>query len=129
MPATGRASLSSQWQGRLSGIQWPCSSGLTAVSPTGTTYTTLAAALSTALAGTEIRAHESQFDSAFTLDKGLAHKGGYDGTFLAKGSSPTTLIGSLTVTSGASTADTVVVKGSLAVQGGSLLVNGVTVRQ
>ena len=96
---------------------------------TGTTYATLAAALSAALAGAEIRAYESQFDGTFILDKGLALKGGYDGTFLAKGSSPTTLNGGLTVTSGASTVETIVVKGVLAVQGGSLLVNDVTVRQ
>ena len=95
---------------------------------TGTTYTTLAAALSAALPGAEIRAYDSQLDGAFTLDKGLALKGGYDGTFLVKGSNPTTLNGGLTVTSGASTVETVVVEGVLAVQGGSLGVNDVTVQ-
>ena len=95
---------------------------------TGTVYASLATALSVALSGAEIRAFDSQFDGAFTLDNGITLKGGYDATFLAAGSNPTTLNGSLAVTNGASTVETLIVKGKLSVVGGSLRVKDVMVR-
>lgn len=94
---------------------------------TGTSYATLETALAEALAGAEIRAYESQFDGYFILDKGITLKGGFDATFLVSGTTPTVLNGGLTVRSGTSTVKTVVVKGKLAVQGGSLRANDVTV--
>lgn len=78
--------------------------------------------------GAEIRVYDSQLDGAFNLDKGLALKGGYKAAFDVKSGNPTTLNGGLTVTNGASSAETLVVKGQLILQGGSLRVNEVTVR-
>ena len=52
---------------------------------------------------------------------------GYEAAYLSKSGTPTTLNGSLTVLSGATATKTVVVKGKLAVQGGSLRVNDVRV--
>ncbi len=94
---------------------------------TSTLYATLATALAEALAGAEIRAYASQFDGYFILNKGITLKGGYDAAFLVSGTTPTTLNGGLTVRSGASTIKSVEVKGKLAVQGGSLRANDVTV--
>lgn len=95
---------------------------------TTTPYATLAKAITAALDGAEIRVYDSQLDGAFNLDKGLALKGGYKAAFDVKSGNPTTLNGGLTVTNGASSAETLVVKGQLILQGGSLRVNEVTVR-
>lgn len=95
---------------------------------TGTSYARLATALAEALTSAEIRAFDSQFDGNFILNKGITLKGGYDATFLISGSNPTTLNGSLTVQSGNSAAKTLVVRGKLAIQGGSLRVDNVKVQ-
>jgi uncharacterized protein DUF1566/List-Bact-rpt repeat protein len=94
---------------------------------TNASYTSLVTALSNALAGAEIWMLDTQLTGAFILDKNLLLKGGWNNSYQNKSGMPTTLNGSLTISSGDSIADTVVVKGKLAVQGGSLRVNDVTV--
>jgi hypothetical protein len=94
----------------------------------GISYANLATALSSALAGAEIRAYESRFDGIFILEKGLHLKGGYDSAFLTLGSEPTTLNGGLTVKSGTSSVEKVLVKGKLLLTGGTLRVKDVSVR-
>jgi hypothetical protein len=95
---------------------------------TGIPYTSLATALSAALAGNEIRILDTQLDGNFILDESITLYGGWDSTFLSLGAEPTTLNGGLTVEGGASTARALVVKGKLEVHLGSLRVNDVTVR-
>jgi hypothetical protein len=96
---------------------------------TGNYYALLVTALSTASTQVreEIRAYNSQFGGDFVLNKGVALKGGYDGAFLIKSGTPTTLSGSLTVQAGDSTVENVAVTGNVSVKGGSLRVNGVAV--
>jgi uncharacterized repeat protein (TIGR02543 family) len=94
---------------------------------TSTPYTHLSTAVFTALSGAEIRTLDIHLDGAITLDKAIQLKGGWDTTFQNKSDSPTTLTGDLTVLNGDSTAEAVVVKGKLALRGGSLRVNGVIV--
>ena len=89
--------------------------------------TSLSDAISAANSGVEIRTLDMQLNGNFILDKNLFLNGGYDATYQIKSGTPTMLNGSLTVLSGASTAKTVVVKGKLAVHGGSLRVNDVKV--
>lgn len=94
----------------------------------GSSYTTLAEAISVASAGDEIRAYGGQFDGAFSLVRDIILSGGYNLSFSAKDSLPTTLNGSLTVNGGAAKVDSVTVKGVLTIENGSLQVNGVTVQ-
>ena len=94
----------------------------------GTSYTTLAEAISVASAGHEIRAYGGQFDGAFSLVRDIILSGGYNLSFSAKDSLPTTLNGSLTVNGGVAKVDSVTVKGTLTIQGGSLQVDGVVVQ-
>ncbi|MDK9716480.1 MAG: IPT/TIG domain-containing protein [Trichlorobacter sp.] len=97
---------------------------------TGNSYTTLAEAItaeSTSIAE-DIRAYGGQFDGAITLATSLNLYGGYDDLFSVKGSLPTTLNGSLTLSGGTAKVDSVTVKGVLTIKGGSLQVNGVTVQ-
>lgn len=94
----------------------------------GTSYTTLAEAISVASAGHEIRAYGGQFDGAVTLGTSLNLYGGYDDMFSVKGSLPTTLNGGMTVTGGTAKVGSVTVKGVLTIKNGNLLVSGVVVR-
>ncbi len=95
---------------------------------TGSSYTTLAEAITAAGAGAEIRAYGAQFDGAFSLSKDILLNGGYDMAFSAKDSLPSTLNGSLTVIGGAAKVDSVTVKGLLTIKNGSLQVSGVVVK-
>lgn len=94
----------------------------------GSSYSTLAEAITAASAGHEIRAYGGQFDGAFTLATSLNLYGGYNLDFSAKDSLPTTLNGSLTVNGGTTKVDSVTVKGVLTIKGGSLQVSGVVVQ-
>ena len=96
---------------------------------TGVSYSTLAEAISSASAGNEIRAYGGRFDGVFSLVRDIILNGGYNLDFSAKDSLPTTLNGGLTVTGGASAIETMVVKGQLLLQGGSLSAKDVTVSQ
>jgi 2',3'-cyclic-nucleotide 2'-phosphodiesterase (5'-nucleotidase family) len=96
-------------------------------STTGTLYTSLTAAVAAALAGNEIRILNTLLDGSFMLNKSVILYGGWDTTFLIHGSEPTTLNGSLTIANGDATARSLMVKGVLELQSGSLQVNGVTV--
>ncbi len=96
---------------------------------TGMPYTSLANALSVALSGAEIRTLDTQHDGSVTLNKAIFLNGGWNTTYLGKSGMSSTLNGSLTILNGASIAETIVVKGKLAVQGGSLRVNDVKVLQ
>ena len=92
-----------------------------------TPYSTLAVAISAALAGAEIRACAGQFDGVFSLARDIQLYGGYDDAFNIKGSLPTTLNNSLTVDGGVAKLDTVTVKDVLTIKGGSLQASGVVV--
>jgi hypothetical protein len=96
---------------------------------TGTPYASLAAALSDAQPGAEIRTLDTQLDGAVILDKVITLNGGWYATYQAKSGLPTTLNGNLTILNGGATVETVAVKGKLVIQGGSLRVKDVTVRQ
>jgi hypothetical protein len=95
---------------------------------TGISYTFLTDALSSAQTGAVIRALDTQLFGAFILGTSITLRGGWDSAFLNPASQPTTLSGSLTVQNGESTAETIVVKGQLAVQGGLLHVKDVKVK-
>ena len=95
---------------------------------TDTLYTTLATALTAALAGDEIRMLDTQLNGDFILNRTITLYGGWNASFLSMGSQPTTLNGSLTVEGGTPTVKNVAVKGKLVVQTGSLRVNEVTVQ-
>ena len=91
-------------------------------------YTDLATALSVAHQDNEIRTRDMQLTGPFSLNTGLLLNGGWDTGFLAQNSgNPTTISGGLTIVNGASTAYNMAVMDSIVIQGGSLLVNGVTV--
>lgn len=92
-----------------------------------TPYSTLAEAITNASAGDEIRAYCGQFDGAFLFVRDIILNGGYNYTFDAKDSLPTTMNGSLTVDGGTAKVDSVTVKGVLTIKSGSLQVNGVMV--
>lgn len=92
-----------------------------------TPYSTLAEAITNATDGDEIRAYGGQFDGAFLFVRDIILNGGYNYTFDAKDSLPTTLNGSLTVDGGTAKMDSVTVKGVLTIENGSLQVNGVVV--
>ncbi|QOX79893.1 hypothetical protein FY034_13445 [Trichlorobacter lovleyi] len=94
-------------------------------------YGTLAEALAdtdrAAVSGDELLLLGASYDGVVALDKGFILNGGWNAAYASKSGFPTTLNDGLTVTSGASIVDTLVVKGQLLIQGGSLLVNGLVV--
>ena len=91
-------------------------------------YVDLLTALSAAPTGSEIRMLDTQLSGNFILDRAITLNGGWNISFLSSGDQPTTLQGSLTINGGASTVKTVVVKGKLVVEMGSLRVNDVTIQ-
>ena len=95
-------------------------------------YQTLADALTDlarlAVSGDELLLLGTSYDSAVSLNKGYILNGGWNATYQTKSDLPTTLNNGLTVTSGASTANTLEVRGQLLLQNGSLKVNGVVVK-
>ncbi len=95
---------------------------------TTTLYMTLAEAINVASAGHEIRAYGGQFDGGLSLVRNIILSGGYNMTFSAKDSLPTTLNGNLTVTGGTAKVDSVTVKGVLTIKGGSLQASGLVVQ-
>jgi uncharacterized protein (TIGR03437 family) len=97
---------------------------------TGTTYPALATAIANALTGEVVRSYDSQCEGTYVIERGISLMGGYDDSlFQNKSSTPTTLKGSLTVTNGAASAETLLMKGLLSVkEGGSLKVKWVTVQ-
>jgi hypothetical protein len=92
-------------------------------------YTSLATALSAGEAQeqNEIRLLGIQLDGAVTLNQSLTLKGGWYGTYQTTSGLPTVLNGNLTVQGGDSNLESTDIKGVLAIQGGSLRVNSVTV--
>jgi len=82
-------------------------------------YATLVDALAQAGVGSEILLRDLQHDGTVVLNKDIVLNGGWDASFLVKGSS-SLLNGSLTVLSGNATVDTVSVTGKVYIQGGSL---------
>jgi VWFA-related protein len=95
---------------------------------TNTPYSTLAAALSTALPGAEIRVLDVHHGGPVSLDKAINLKGGWDARYQGKSGVSSTLDGDFTVLGGNSTVEAVDVKGKLSVISGSLVVNGVKVQ-
>ena len=97
------------------------------------TYATLAEALidtsRAAASGDELLLLGAPYDGAVSLNKGFTLNGGWNATYLSKSGLPATLNGGLTLLSGASSTETLMVKGQLVLQGGSLQVNEVTVSQ
>ncbi|SJZ82091.1 Abnormal spindle-like microcephaly-assoc'd, ASPM-SPD-2-Hydin [Trichlorobacter thiogenes] len=95
-------------------------------------YQTLVDALTdlarSAVSGDELLLLGTSYDSAVSLNKGYILNGGWSATYQTKSDLPTTLNNGLTVTSGASTANTLEVRGQLLLQNGSLKVNGVVVK-
>ncbi len=94
---------------------------------TGTPYDSLATALSDALSGAEIRTLDTLLIGAFFMDKAISLNGGWNALYQDRSGLPTTLDGSLTLTNGDSTIESVDVKGTLLVKGGNLHVNNVRI--
>jgi hypothetical protein len=92
-----------------------------------TDHATLTAAIASADPNDVIHTLDTQLDGAVTINKAINLIGGWNATYLGKSGLPTTLNGILTILNGDSTAETVVVKGKIAVQGGSLRVKDVKV--
>lgn len=96
---------------------------------TATPYATLGEALTAANAVVveELLLLGMPYNGAVSLDKGVILNGGWNSTYLAKGSPWTTLNDGLTVQNGASILVTTQVKQQLVIQGGSLQVEGLTI--
>ncbi len=95
---------------------------------TGLDYATLAAAITAASSGNEIRTLGSRLDEAVLLDKSIVLRGGWNATYTGKSGLPTLLHGDVTIQIGDSSAETIDVEGTLSIQNGSLLVEGVVLR-
>ncbi len=95
---------------------------------TGIAYATFVEALSQSAAGAEILLLDSQHDGVVNLDKNIILSGGWNLSFLAKSGLPSTLGSGLTVFSGDINAETLIVKGKIEVQGGSLRTRDVMVQ-
>ena len=95
------------------------------------TYSSLAEALTdverNAFHGDVLLLLGTPYDSAVCLNKGFSLNGGWSATYLTKSGIPTTLNNGLLVTSGTSAIETIVVKGQLLLQGGSLSANDITI--
>lgn len=101
---------------------------LTKNKTTNTAYATLAQALATAASGAELLVLGTQHDGAVSLNTSIILNGGWSPAYLAKSGLPSTLNGNLSILGGNSSAEDLMVKGQLVIQGGSLRVNEVTVR-
>jgi hypothetical protein len=95
---------------------------------TGSSYATLADAVTAASPGDEIWTLGAQLDGALLLDKTIALLGGWNATYTGKSGLPTLLNGDLTIQNGDSSMETIDVKGNLTVERGSLQVNGCVLR-
>jgi hypothetical protein len=84
--------------------------------------------LSEAVTSNEIDLLDTQLTGPFTVNAGILLSGGWNAPYQGKSGLPTTLNGILTIQSGDSTAETIVVRGKLAIQGGALRVNDVKVQ-
>ncbi len=91
-------------------------------------YDSLAAAYGKAASGATILLLDAELEGLSIRDKDLVLKGGYKTDFKDRSGSPTVLNGGVSLVSGNSTVETIDVKGAVVIQGGSLLVNGVTIR-
>jgi hypothetical protein len=91
-------------------------------------HSALATALSEAESGNEIDMLDTQLDGLFMLNTGILLSGGWNTTFTGKSGMQTVLNGGLTIQSGDSSANGLEVKGQLILKGGSLRVDGVTVK-
>src|SRR6185369_6410917 len=94
---------------------------------TGKPYATFADALTEAQSGAEIDLVETAIFESIVLGKSLILKGGWYNSFQTQGDLFTTLNGDLAIRGGDSFVEKLAIHGNLAVQGGSLLVNGVEV--
>ncbi|MBK5273652.1 MAG: hypothetical protein JJE30_01180 [Desulfuromonadales bacterium] len=81
-------------------------------------YALLSDVLSHATSSDFIRILGKQFDGAIFLDKPINLRGGWSATYQSLSGQPTTLNGALTLLGGDSTAEIIVVKGKLTIQGG-----------
>lgn len=94
---------------------------------TGTLYTSFTNALSLANSDDEIRLLDARIDGAVTLYKSIMLRGGWYTNYEAKSGILTQLKGNLTIQSGNSLVEDLLVNGKLIIQGGSVWVNSVTV--
>ncbi len=95
---------------------------------TGMDYASLAAALTAASSGNEIRTLGTRLDEAALLGKSVFLRGGWNAAYTGASGLPTLLQGNMTIQSGDSSAETIHVEGTLIIQSGSLLVDGVVLR-
>lgn len=95
---------------------------------TGISYSTLTQAIVAALANAEILLLDTQHDGEVTLDKNLKLVGGWNTTYSVKSGMHSVLKGNVTVTGGNSTAETLLVLGTLIIQGGSLIANDMMIQ-
>jgi len=95
---------------------------------TGQPYATFADALTEAQTSAEIDLLETVISESIILGKSLILKGGWYNSFQTQGDLFTVLNGDLTIQGGDSFVEKLAIHGNLAVQGGSLLVNGVEVQ-
>ena len=141
----GATSVFEKWGGACSGTTTPCSvhmNGVQNVSAnfiqaqlaknftTGLFYPTLSEALAAANAVTPdvVLLLGTDYVGAVTLTRGITIKGGWDALYQSQSGLPTTLNSGLTVQSGASLLESLVIKGTLSITKGTLRANGVTVR-
>jgi hypothetical protein len=95
---------------------------------TGSSYATLAEAITAASSGNEIWTLGTQLDGAVLLNKTITLLGGWNATYTGKSGLPTLLNGDLTIQNGNPSTETIDVKGKITIQSGCLLVNGVVLR-
>jgi sugar lactone lactonase YvrE len=95
---------------------------------TNTPYSSLTDALLYAQPSEVIGMLDTQLDGHVSVSRAIALQGGWSATYQSKSGVPTTLNGNVTFLAGDSTGGTLVVKGLLAVKGGSLRVDGVRVK-
>ncbi|HBA73371.1 MAG: hypothetical protein A2X82_12110 [Geobacteraceae bacterium GWC2_55_20] len=94
---------------------------------TSTPYASLATALYDALPGAEIRILDTLLDGAVIMDKTLFLNGGWNAAYQSKSGLPTTFNGGLTLLNGDSAIESVDVKGTLLIEGGTMSVNDVKI--
>jgi YD repeat-containing protein len=95
---------------------------------TNTPYSMLSAALSSANNDNEIWSLDIQFDGSVTISKSITLKGGWNTSYAAKSGLSTELNGDLTIQNGNSRIETIDVKGVMTIQGGTLILNGMTLK-
>ncbi len=94
---------------------------------TATNYVTLSEALAAAAADNELLLQGMLYNQPVALNSGISLRGGWDATFASK-AGPVSILGNgLVIKDGNSVVETLSVKGSLSITGGSLRPSGVAV--